>query len=165
MNIREVTPSDAENLINLIKEVESQSTYMLMGAGERKTTPEQQQRQLEQIEKQSNATVFVAEEEGNLVGYMFAIGGTANRTKHSAYLVIGILEQYRGRGIGTSLFKRLDEWALKNNLLRLELSVVTENEAGLALYKKSGFEIEGMKRQSLKIGQDFYDEYLMSKLL
>ncbi|MDQ6601040.1 GNAT family N-acetyltransferase [Bacillus salipaludis] len=38
---------------------------------------------------------------------MIAIGGSVKRTKHSAYLVIGILEEYRGQGIGTALFQVL----------------------------------------------------------
>ncbi|WP_339146179.1 MULTISPECIES: hypothetical protein [unclassified Sutcliffiella] len=36
MLIREIEIEDAENLINLIKEVEAKSNFMLMEAGERK---------------------------------------------------------------------------------------------------------------------------------
>jgi RimJ/RimL family protein N-acetyltransferase len=165
MIIREINVEDAENFINLIKEVEAKTDFMLMGAGERKTTPEQQRKQLERIEQQSNSTIFVAEEERKLVGYLVAMGGTVKKTKHSAYIVIGILEEFRGKGIGTGLFQNLEQWALKNNISRLELTVVTENNAGVALYKKSGFEIEGTKRNSLTINEKLFDEYYMSKLL
>jgi RimJ/RimL family protein N-acetyltransferase len=166
MLIRELQPVDAENFICLIKQVESEAKFMLMEAGERKTTPEQQRKQLEHIKQQSNSTIFVTEQEnGKLVGYLIAIGGSVKRTKHSAYLVIGILEEYRGRGIGSSLSQRLEEWAINSNISRLELTVVTQNEAGIALYKKSGFEIEGIKRKSLMVDAEFYNEYFMSKLL
>ncbi|WP_059170332.1 GNAT family N-acetyltransferase [Bacillus sp. FJAT-27445] len=166
MLIREIQPVDAENFICLIKQVESESKFMLMEAEERKTTPEQQRKQLEHIKKQSNSTIFVAEQEkGKLVGYLIAMGGSVRKTMHSAYLVIGILEEYRGRGIGTSLFQRLEEWAINSKISRLELTVVTQNEAGIALYKKRGFEIEGIKRKSLMIDDEFYNEYFMSKLL
>lgn len=163
--IREITLDDAENLIDLIKQVESESKYMLMEAGERQTTPEQQRNQLERLLQQHHSTIFVAEEEGKLVGYLMSIGGSVNRTKHTAYLVIGILEEYRGKGIGTRLFKRLDQWAARCHMTRLELTVVTENEPGIALYKKSGFEIEGIKRNSLKIDGEYYNEYFMAKLV
>ncbi|NYE08725.1 RimJ/RimL family protein N-acetyltransferase [Bacillus niacini] len=166
MLIREIQPVDAENFICLIKQVESEAKFMLMEAGERKTTPEQQHEKLEHIKQQSNSTIFVAEQEkGKLVGYLIAIGGSVKRTKHSVYLVIGILEEYRGRGIGTKLFQRLEEWAINANISRLELTVVTQNEAGITLYKKCGFEIEGIKRKSLMINDEFYNEYFMSKLL
>lgn len=120
MLIRKIKPEDADNLICLIKQVESEANFMLMEAGERKTTPEQQRKQLERIEQQSNSTVFVVQQEqGKLVGYLIAIGGSVRRTKHSVYLVIGILEEYSGRGVGTSLFQRLEEWAINTNISRL----------------------------------------------
>ncbi|MBP0726569.1 GNAT family N-acetyltransferase [Bacillus sp. RG28] len=165
MFIREIKVEDAERFVELIKEVESKADFMLMEAGERKITSEQQRKQLEQIEKRNNSTIFVAEQEEKLVGYLIVIGGSARRTKHSAYLVIGILKDYRGCGIGTKLFKQLEEWAKAHNILRLELSVVTQNIVGLSLYKKMGFEIEGTKRNSLIIDNKFFNEYFMAKLL
>lgn len=117
------------------------------------------------MNKESNSTVLVAEQAGKLVGYLAVIGGDTRRTKHSAYLVIGILEEYTGRGIGTNLFQRLEEWARAHNILRLELTVVIQNEAGVSLYKKMGFEIEGIKRNSLLINDKLFDQYFMSKLL
>jgi RimJ/RimL family protein N-acetyltransferase len=163
--IREIEVKDAERFINLVKDVENHSKFMLMGAGERKTTPEQQQKQLERIKQQPNSTIFVAEENGQLAGYLIAIGGSVQRTKHSAYLVIGILSEHRGKGLGTKLFENVTEWALRKNISRLELTAVTENEAGVALYKKSGFQIEGTKRKSLIIDGKFFDEFYMAKLL
>ncbi|PAE07106.1 GNAT family N-acetyltransferase [Terribacillus saccharophilus] len=165
MLIREIRIDDLENYMNLVKEVESKSDFMLMEAGERKTTAEQQLKQLERLEQQNNSTIFVAEEKGKLVGYLIAIGGTVKRTKHSAYLVIGVLQECRGKGIGTELFDKVIKWAPKHNVSRLELTVVTENKAGVALYKKSRFDIEGTKRNSLIINGRTYDEYCMSKLL
>ncbi|WP_311381024.1 GNAT family N-acetyltransferase [Bacillus sp. ISL-57] len=118
------------------------------------------------MDKESNSTVLVAEQEGRqLVGYLAVIGGDTRRTKHSAYLVIGILKEYTGRGIGTKLFQRLEEWAITHNILRLELTVVTQNEAGVSLYNKMGFEIEGIKGKSLMIDDTLFDQYFMSKLL
>jgi RimJ/RimL family protein N-acetyltransferase len=165
MNIREITLGDAENFIHLVKQVESESDFMLLEAGERTTTAEQQQLQLERIIQQSNSTIFVAEEKEKLLGYIIVMGGTARRNRHCAYLVIGILKEYRGQGIGTSLFEAVNDWAGEHEISRLELTVVTKNEAGIALYKKNGFEIEGTKVNSLNIDGTFHNEYYMAKLL
>ncbi|MBB6452261.1 RimJ/RimL family protein N-acetyltransferase [Salirhabdus euzebyi] len=165
MQIREIKVEDAENFSGLVKQVESETNFMLMEAGERRTTPEQQQKQIELIQQQRNSTIFVAEQENLLVGYLIVIGGRVTKTKHSAYLVIGILEEFRGVGIGTRLFQQAENWARKQAITRLELTVVKQNEAGVALYKKSGFEIEGTKRNSLMIDGTYVDEYYMSKLL
>lgn len=163
--IRESRIADAENLVRLIKQVEEESEFLLMEAGERQITPEKQRKMIETFEKSDNSTIFVAEDGNQLAGYMFAIGGTARRAKHSVYIVIGILKKYRGQGIGTRLFEKLEAWAIEHKIHRLELTVVTRNEAGLALYKKMGFEIEGTKRHSLLINGEFVNEYYMAKLL
>jgi ribosomal protein S18 acetylase RimI-like enzyme len=165
MFIREVVTEDAEGLVRLIKQVESESQYMLFEKGERKIEPEQQVERIEAIKKEWNSTIFVAEENAELIGYLIVMGGNAIRNKHSVYLVIGILSQYRGLGVGTKLFEELEKWAMVHQIHRLELSVVTRNEDGLRLYKKMGFEIEGTKRHSLLIDGEFVDEYYMSKLL
>ncbi|MFF2878696.1 GNAT family N-acetyltransferase [Gottfriedia sp. NPDC057991] len=166
MNIREIKLDDAENFVQLIKEVEKQADFMLYGAGERNITAEKQRKQLEVIEKSPNSTIFVAEDSsGILVGYAFAIGSSAIRKKHSVYLAIGILEEYTGKGIGTKLFQNIEEWAIKHSISRLELTVVKQNEAGVGLYKKMGYEIEGTKRNSLIIDGNSFDEYYMAKLL
>jgi RimJ/RimL family protein N-acetyltransferase len=59
----------------------------------------------------------------------------------------------------------LEEWAKQQHIHRLELTVMTHNIAGIALYKKQGFAIEGTKRQSLLINGQFIDEFYMAKLL
>jgi RimJ/RimL family protein N-acetyltransferase len=165
MVIREIHTEDAEELMNLIREVEEHSEFMLMEPGERQTSVEQQRKMIERIQKQESAVILGAENEGRLVGYLMALGGSAKRTRHSAYLVIGILKDFRGQGVGTSLFQTVEKWADKHRISRLELTAVTQNTAGIALYQKSGFEIEGTKRNSLIINGEFHDEYYMSKLL
>jgi RimJ/RimL family protein N-acetyltransferase len=165
MLLREVNSEDTEGLVSLIKQVESESQYMLFEAGERNMETEHQVKRIEAMKKEGNSTIFVAEENADLIGYLIVIGGYAKRNKHSVYLVIGILSQYRGLGIGTKLFEELEKWAMVHQIHRLELSVVAHNEAGIRLYRKMGFEIEGTKRHSLVINGEYVDEYYMSKLL
>ncbi|WP_414043425.1 N-acetyltransferase family protein [Macrococcus sp. EM39E] len=164
MKIRQATSNDAEQLMNLIAHVESTSEYMLMGPGERNNTIENQTRMIEHFNRQENSAIFVAENE-RLLAYLFAIGNTSMRNKHTAYLVIGVHQDTRGQGVGKLLFEAVESWAKSVNIHRFELTVVTENEAGIGLYKSRGFEIEGTKRKSLMINEKYYDEYYMSKLL
>jgi RimJ/RimL family protein N-acetyltransferase len=165
MLIREIKLDDAEIFVNLIKKVESESKFMLFESGERRISPEEQVKRIEVMGKSENSTIFIAEEDHQLIGYLIAIGGSAKRNRHSVYLVIGVLAQYRGLGVGTQLFEQLEKWATEHNVHRLELTVVTRNEAGIRLYKKMGFDIEGTKRHSLYIDGNFVDEYYMSKFL
>lgn len=165
MIIREVITGDAEKLATLMQQVDHSSQYMLWEAGERNIPAENQIKMIEGIKNKDNSTILIAEAEKELIGYMFILGGGARRQRHTAYIVVGILEEHRGQGIGTRLFSEMNEWASDNNIHRLELTVVIDNKAGVALYKKMGFEIEGIKKDSLLINDKFYDEYYMAKIL
>lgn len=165
MLVREITLSDAENFGYLTQQVEMTSEFMLWEAGERKANPDQQRKMIERFSSDDNSRIFVAEEKGQLIGFLMAIGGNARRNKHSVYIVVGILKDSRGKSVGTKLFEELEKWAITHKIHRLELTVVTRNVAGVALYQKMGFEIEGTKRDSLLIDGEFVDEYYMSKLL
>lgn len=163
--IRQAEQKDAKQLAALILQVERESPYMLYEAEERKLTAEKQTQMIGTLEKQSNSVILLSEMESKLTGYLFALGGQTLKNKHNAYIVIGILSEKRGQGIGTALFNHLERWALKIGLHRLELTVLTDNIAGIKLYQKTGFEIEGVKRDSLFTQGKFADEYVMSKIL
>src|SRR5437660_3554008 len=165
MIIRTIREDNAEQFLSLCKQLDMETQFMLLEPGERKTTLEEQRTQIEILLRQENQTIFVAEQDNQLVGYLAASGGMFKRSRHSAYLVIGILQAFTGHGIGTQLFQRLEEWTKQQHIHRLELTVMTHNTAGIALYKKQGFAIEGTKRHSLLINGQYVDEFYMSKLL
>ncbi|WP_237150149.1 MULTISPECIES: GNAT family N-acetyltransferase [Planococcus] len=160
--IRKAVPKDAEQLASLMKQVE-QSGLMLFDPGERKTTPEQLQQRLFSMGQES--IVFVAEEGQQLMGYLFAIGEEIQRKQHSIHIAIGVSRRERGKGIGCQLFVAMEEWAKDKEIRRIELTVLEHNHAAIALYKKRGFVVEGLKRESIGIGGNYMNEWLMSKLL
>ena len=165
MIIRTIRKSDAEQFLNLCKQLDADTQFMLIEPGERKTTLEEQRDQIDNLLRQENQRIFVTEQDNQLVGYLEATGGTFKRNRHSAYLVIGILQAFAGQGIGTQLFQRMEEWAKQKYIHRLELTVMAHNTAGIGLYKKQGFAIEGIRRHSLLINGQFVDEFSMAKLL
>jgi len=165
MLIREAICEDAEKVIAVIKNAE-ESNFMLFGPGERKLETEQFTKFIENINKNSQSALFIAEIEKNVVGYLIVQGNNMpSRVSHRAYIVVGIHSDFRGRKIGTALFSHLDDWAKEKGIHRLELTVMANNAAGVALYEKKGFEIEGTKRNSLYVDGEYIDEYFMAKLL
>ena len=164
MIIREAVPRDAEQLVALIADAEN-SGFMMFDSGERKMTAEQLAKRIEAMEKDASSTILLAESENALAGYMFVIGNTLNRTRHSVYIAIGIGEKNRVQGVGTQLFAQLELWAEDRNVQRIELTVMINNRAGVALYKKMGYQIEGIKKNSLKVDGNYIDEYYMAKLI
>ena len=162
MQYRNLKIEDANQFWELMNRLDHETKYMLYEPGERK-------KDISHIESLIKDTInrddflLVAEQEHTLVGYISAQKGNLNRIKHSAYIVVGILKDYRGQGIGTEFFKRLDQWAEEKEIIRLELTVICENEVAKHLYSKNGFEIEGIKRKSVFVDGEYLDEFYMAK--
>ncbi|WP_419881886.1 N-acetyltransferase family protein [Peribacillus sp. B-H-3] len=165
MKIRTAVQKDAKALAELMEHAD-ESGFMLFNPGERKVRPEMLEERFLRAGNEGVTNIFIAEgNNGELIGYLMLLGNRNERARHKAYIVIGVAEQARGKGAGTRLFAECEEHARRLNLHRLELTVITHNEAAIALYKKMGFEIEGTKRDSLYFGGKFADEFCMSKLL
>jgi ribosomal protein S18 acetylase RimI-like enzyme len=68
--------------------------------------------------------------------------------------------QYRGQGIATALIQAIINYA-NSRVTQLHLTCVTSNLGAMALYQKQGFKVYGTEPKALKIGDQFFDEYLM----
>ncbi len=66
----------------------------------------------------------------------------------------------RNKGIAHDLVEKVIEVA-KQQVLQLHLKVVSCNASAVHLYHRHGFEVYGTEVHSLKIGERFYNEYLM----
>jgi ribosomal protein S18 acetylase RimI-like enzyme len=82
---------------------------------------------------------------------------------HCGIVGIGLLPEYRTRGLGRKLLEHALEAAFAFGLLRIELTVVAANEGAVKLYKSLGFEIEGLHRKAA-LHHDYYDLYSMALL-
>ncbi len=111
--------------------------------------------------------IFVAKNEKGLIGHLGAFWrrGKNARLGHCINLGIGVAKEFWGQGVGAALMTAFEDWACEQKLVRIELEVMVHNERAVALYKKRGFEIEGIKKKSIKVGDTYIDEYLMAKIL
>ncbi|MBA9025315.1 GNAT family N-acetyltransferase [Peribacillus huizhouensis] len=162
--IRPIEVRDAKSFIELSKKIDD-SNFMLFEPGERNTTLEQQCKFIERILSEKKSIIFVAESEHNLVGFIAAFGGNLKRNQHSAYLVLGVLEEFQGQGFASKLFNQIFEWARNNEISRLGLTVIKDNIKAFNLYRKMGFVLEGEKVHSLIINGEPVNEYYFYKLL
>jgi len=73
--------------------------------------------------------------------------GAALRRRHVMSLGITVGREAQGRGVGSALMQALidyaDQWG---QVLRIELTVYTDNHKAIRLYRRFGFEEEGVKR-------------------
>ena len=108
---------------------------------------------------------YVFEDENGTAIGMFKIFPWTHRSSHIAYLGgLAIHPDYTGKGFGVKMMQEIIELANQQGYKRIELSVAAENLGAIKLYKKVGFEVEGVLRKYtyLKREQRFLDELLMS---
>jgi L-phenylalanine/L-methionine N-acetyltransferase len=109
-------------------------------------------------------THIVAILDGRIVGVAGLMQGKGRRS-HLAEIFMSVHDDHCGRGIGTALLAALvdaaDNWL---NIRRLELTVYVDNEAGIRLYKKFGFEIEGTRRADAFRAGKFVDSLMMARV-
>ena len=160
MKIREIDKGEVRMYFECLKKIDQETKFMMFEPDER-----QFDENLITSYLTNKDDLFIgAFSEHEIVGFLSAKRGSFRRIRHSAYIVIGIRQAFQRQGIGSKLFDKLDEWARKNQLKRLELTVEVSNTHAINLYEKQGFSIEGIKRKTMLVDGEFVDEYMMAKL-
>jgi RimJ/RimL family protein N-acetyltransferase len=166
MLIRQATPQDAHAFGQLLCQLDRETRFMLFEPGERAIDDDAQAERFERMRQSPwPQVVFLAEGEGRLAGFLGATAGSQRRSRFTASLVVGVLSEYAGRGIGSALLNACETWARDRDVRRLELTVMTHNARALALYRSRGFVVEGTRRQALLVDGAFVDEHYMGKIL
>lgn len=83
---------------------------------------------------------------------------------HLGRLGMGLDVEYRRQGLGEALLLAALEAAGRAGIERVELQVYASNEPAIALYRKFGFETEGVKRRARKIDNRYDDIVMMARL-
>ncbi len=76
---------------------------------------------------------------------------------HCGRLGMGVHEGYRKRGIGQRLVDQAIAKAKQQGIERIELEVFASNHPAIRLYKKVGFEVEGVKKNARKLDGAYDD--------
>jgi len=108
--------------------------------------------------------VFVAEMDGKVVGIAGLHTSKVLRKRHTAFLGISVNKAYQGKGIGTKLMETLinlsDNWL---KLVRIELTVFSDNENATKLYEKHGFVVEGIQKYAAVKDGKYADITMMAR--
>lgn len=108
---------------------------------------------------------MVAVTDDRVVGWCDIVRATGTHERHVGELGMGVVPEWRGRGVGKALLAETIAAADRLDLLRIELSVHSDNPKATALYRKFGFLEEGRKvRARLKSGVPV-DVILMARLV
>ena len=161
LSVRPLMPGDSEGLFALFSEREF---LHHASTRERFELRDEMQRWLDGImAAQRYEIVALLHEE--IVGYggLYVLGDGQD---HAGFVMLGVRHTFRRRGIGSILMHMLVATATHYvGLRRVQLTVFTENAAAIRLYRKFGFEIEGLHRFFARRGTEFVHALTMARVV
>jgi L-phenylalanine/L-methionine N-acetyltransferase len=87
------------------------------------------------------------------------------RRSHVRGLGISVAREYQGRGVGDRLMQAAMHWADQwAGILRIELTVLCDNQRAIALYERHGFVTEGIMRGHILRDGVYADTQMMARL-
>lgn len=159
LTIRPPHPDDAEDMHGLLRHPLVARTTLQMPS----QTLSLSQRRL--AERRQGLYRFVADVDGKVVGSISLHQSQNPAERHAAGLGMGVYPSYWGQGIGSALMEAVldlaDNWL---NVTRVELDVNVDNPAGVHLYEKFGFEIEGTRRLHAYGDGRWADSHFMARI-
>ena len=112
MFIRPITLDDVENFYHMMCRLDEETEYMMYEPGERQLKSNNLDDLKEGIEVAVLGEDFLmvaANDNEEIVGYIWAERGKMNRISHTAYIITGIRKAYHRQEIGSEFFNMLDE--------------------------------------------------------
>jgi RimJ/RimL family protein N-acetyltransferase len=164
IRIRRAEPGDATALVRLAEAVgREQERWILASEGWRSIGDER--RYLKTVLRHPDAAVFVAEDDGVVVGRLSLSRDPNPASRHVADLGLMVAASHRGKGIGTMLLEEAVKWSRVSEIRKLELHVFPWNEPALRLYESFGFEREGYRKGHYAREDELVDAILMAYLI
>jgi putative acetyltransferase len=160
LQIRRAEPDDSSALYEMF------SSPKVFGSTLQLPYPSREQWRQRLAEPSEGTYHLVAVASDRVVG-MVSVRTFPNRPRrrHVGVIDIVVHTEWQGKGVGSALMRAglelADNWL---NLTRLELEVYADNEAGLRLYERFGFELEGTLRQHAFRDGQYVDSYVMARL-
>jgi len=162
--IREAKASDSKSFILCVKSY-LKSNFIPFGPEEYQLSLDEHQEWIRKFLKSKNDLLLVAEYEGQIIGNIDLSTHNRSMLKHTGIVGMGIHENWQNKGIGTILLDKVIEWSDNNsNVEILWLQVFGNNEGGIKLYKKNGFQEDGRQVNFIKTPSGAYvDNVIMTR--
>lgn len=139
-----------DKLLYQVNNIHNETRPDLFIANKKKYNDEE----LLRIISNNETPIFVAEENGEVLGYAFCIhkympkGGNMTNIKTLYIDDLCIDENARGKGIGKMLYNYVLDYAKQNGFYNISLNVWAENKSAIGFYEKIGLKVQkiGMEK-------------------
>lgn len=159
--ISKATVKHAEQIVNFLNAVAGETDFLTFGFNEFPLSVAEEEEFISVCLEKNNSLMLVGHVKGEIASQLFIDVSTQPRLSHIGSLGISVSKKYWGMSIGTRMLAAAIAWAKEKNMGKLQLQVRTDNVSAVALYKKSGFIVEGTITRSIKVHGHYYDEFIM----
>jgi RimJ/RimL family protein N-acetyltransferase len=158
--VRPLRRDEIETLLDQLEEVAGERRWI---ASEPPIPRERWREGFERRWDDDYSTILAAvDAQEQLVGHLSADA----REDRPAEIGMAVVEDWRGRGVGTALMEACVEWAREHGIHKLALQVWPHNDAAIHLYENFGFEREGLLRSHYRRQNgELWDAIVMGRLL
>ena len=141
----------------------SEDIFTLTQVSEMKISIDQERNWIKSHIDNENHLILIVEKEGQLIGQLDFSNGHRQRIEHTGEFGMGVHKDFRGQGVGGILLQALITWATAHHTIeKINLCVHHTNVRAISMYKKFGFQKEGVRTRDLKYGHHQYvDTVLM----
>jgi ribosomal protein S18 acetylase RimI-like enzyme len=162
--VRSATENDAKNLSEVRVQIDGETENLDREKGEA-YIDESGFKQIIKNDTESNRNIFlVAEVNGKIVGFSRCEGNKLKRFSHKVEFGVCVLKEYWGYAIGKNLLIESIQWADSNEIKKITLNVLENNDKAIKLYEKYGFEVEGiLKNDKVLSDGKYYNTILMGR--
>ncbi len=158
VTFRPATVDDAQGVMENINSVGAEIEYIMTESV--RTDVEREREWIRQYDG-AGSVLFVAEADGTIVGQADAVMGRWPKETHVGTIGIAIRAAYRDAGLGRAMMERILEWMRVRGLKKASLAVFSTNERAIALYRRLGFEVEGVRKRQYRIRGEWVDDVMM----
>lgn len=131
-------PTDAANILQLLKQLQTESDTFLVDSDLTSLTPDVEAQQIKLINQSLTNLMALAVLNDQLIGIVTVDG----LTREVGEVGIAVLKAYQGFTIGTNLMALAIDWATDySQLSTLTLEVFKDNQVAIHLYRKMGFKL------------------------
>lgn len=159
VTIRQAHEDDLAGLVDAMHEALGDRTYVV---GENVAETLEHENVLLRHNEVQSRNFFVATVAGGVVGWVHVDNPEIPALDHTAELTVGVVPDYRGRGIGDRLLERAVRWAGENDIEKLYNSVPDTNERAITFLEDRGWETEAVRERHYHLGDDYVDEVMMA---
>ncbi len=160
LTLRKGRVADAVALLAYVNAVAAEGQYFLVDRLE--NTMQEEHKWIRAHNGGPGGLLIVVVDGERVVGSLSVTRIKYSKGEHRAYVGLGMLPEYRGKGVGRAMLEEAQGWARSQGVRKLSLEVIASNKRAVALYRSFGFVEDGVNRRHFKIKGRYVDNIHMA---